>query len=161
MVATKACPNCSADVPTVAKRCKDCFHDFQVDRPKTPRWAAPMALLTAVAGMVAVALMTLGWIVSQPQDQHIQVDQDSNTITWTRTYVSGTKTEQLKFKDIQRIEYTLHATGGSEVVAVTNDGSRRLIQESSAALQSEAETYAEIVGRDLVTVDNQRGFGTK
>ena len=70
----KVCPTCGAEVPKVAKRCKDCFHDFESKSGGGGiGWAGPIALLGALAGMVVVANITLLWIVSRPQDQHIQI----------------------------------------------------------------------------------------
>ena len=158
MIATKACPSCNEDVPTVAKRCKHCFHDFQA-RPKSSLWAALIALLSAVAVMVVVANLTLFWIVSQPQEQHIQVDQDSRAIVWTRTYVSGTESDRMLFDDVARLEYVLHASGGYEIGAIAKDGGRKIVQASDSPLKTEAQTYARVMGKELVFVDNTRGFG--
>ncbi|MEZ4321354.1 MAG: hypothetical protein R3F61_28025 [Myxococcota bacterium] len=157
-VAMKDCPSCGAEVPTSAKRCKECFHDF--DAPaKTASWAGPIALLVALAGMVLVALLTLLWIVMQPQDQHILVDQDSKSIVWTRTYVTGTTTDRVEFKDVARVEYVMHTSGGYEIVAVTSDGTRKSIQESESPLRGEATKYAQLMEMELTIVDNTRGFG--
>jgi len=157
-VAMKDCPSCGADVPTSAKRCKECFHDF--DEPvKKASWAGPIALLMALAGMVVVALITLGWIVMQPQDQHILVDQDSESIVWTRTYVTGTTTDRVPFTDVRSLEYIMHTSGGYEITAVTADGSRKIIQESVSPLRGEANKYAQLMKMELSVIDNTRGFG--
>lgn len=156
----KVCPSCGAEVPKVAKRCKDCFHDF-VEKPggASMLWAGPIALLTALAGMVVVANITLLWIVSRPQDQHIQVDQDSRSIVWTRTYVTGTTSDRMLFDEILKIEYVLHSSGGYEIAAVDKQGNRKIVQASDSPLAGEAQTYARVIGKELVTIDNTRGFG--
>ncbi|MCB9677862.1 MAG: hypothetical protein H6737_22365 [Alphaproteobacteria bacterium] len=157
-VAMKDCPSCGAEVPASAKRCKECFHDF--DTPATTAsWAGPIALLVSLAGMVAVALITLLWIVMQPQDQHTLVDQDSQSIVWTRTYVTGTTTDRVQFSDVSKIEYVMHSSGGYEIVAVTSGGDRKQIQISESPIQGEANKYAELMKKDLTIVDNTRGFG--
>lgn len=155
----KVCPSCGAEVPKVAKRCKDCFHDF-VDKPGGGMgWAGPIALLVALAGMVVVANITLLWIVSRPQDQHIQIDQDSRSIVWTHTYVTGTTSDRMLFDEILKLEYVMHASGGYEIAAVDKQGDRKVVVASESPLGSEAQTYSRVIGKELITIDNTRGFG--
>ena len=154
----KTCPSCGAEAPKSARRCKDCFHDF-VDKPKGMNWAGPIALLTALAGMVIVANLTLLWIVTRPQEQHIQVDQDSRSIVWTRTYVTGPESDRMLFDDVLKLEYVMHASGGYEIAAVDKQGDRKVIQSADSPLAGEAQTYARVIGKELITVDNTRGFG--
>ena len=157
-VAMKECPSCGAEVPASAKRCKECFHDF--DEPaKGTNWAGPIALLMSLAAMVAVALVVLLWIVMQPQEQRILVDQESQSIVWTRTYVTGTTTDRLKFTDVRQLEYVQHASGGYEIVAITGDGSRKTIEESANPLTGQAKQYSELMEKELTVIDNTRGFG--
>lgn len=158
MAVMKDCPSCGAEVPESAKRCKSCFHDFD-EAPKSTNWAGPVALLVSLAGMVVVAALTLFWIVSQPQEQKILVDEGSQSIIWTATYVDGPRTDRLEFKDIARVEYVSHASGGYEIAAVTVTGDRKVIQESSSPIKGDAKKYAEIIERPLTEIDNTRGFG--
>lgn len=158
MAAKKDCPSCGEEVPASAKRCKTCFHDFD-EAPKGSGYAGPIALLVSFAGMVVVALITLLWIVSQPQEQKILVDQGSQSIIWTATYVDGPRTDRLAFKDIARVEYVSHTSGGYEIAAVTVSGDRKVIQESTSPINGEAKKYAEMIGRELTEIDNTRGFG--
>ena len=154
---TKTCPSCGTEVPVVASRCKTCFHDF--DEPaKSTNWAGPIALLVSLAAMMVVAVVTLLWIVSQPQEQKILVDEGSQSIIWTATYVTGPSTDRLEFKDISRLEYVAHASGGYEIAAVTHDGGRKIIQESTSPINGEAKKYAAMMDRPLQEIDNTRGF---
>jgi hypothetical protein len=154
----KDCPSCGAEVPQSAKRCKHCFHDFD-EAPKGTNWAGPIALLVSFAAMIVVALLVLFWIVSQPQEQKILVDQGSQSIIWTATYVDGPRTNRLPFSEIARVEYVSHASGGYEIAAVTTSGERKVIQESSTPINGEAKKYAELIGQELTEIDNTRGFG--
>ena len=158
MAAMKDCPSCHAEVPTSAKRCKECFHDFE-EAPPSGNWAGPIALLISVAGMVIVALLTLTWIVMQPQDQHIFIDQDSQSVVFTKTFVSGTTTDRLNFSEVTSLEYVMHANGGYEIVAVKVDGSRRTIKEDDSPIVGDAKKYSQVMKKPLTTVDNTRGFG--
>lgn len=158
MAAMKDCPSCGEEVPASAKRCKSCFHDFDDDAPKKTNWAGPMALLVSAAAMVLVALLTLGWIVTRPQEQRVLVDEGSQSIIWTATYVTGPTTDRLDFSDVSRVEYVAWASGGYEIAAVTNDGGRKIIQESSSPIAGEAKKYAEIMERPLQEIDHTRGF---
>lgn len=157
MAATKECPSCGEEVPASAKRCKTCFHDFD-EPPRSSGWAGPMALLVSAAAMVVVALLTLGWIVTRPQEQRVLVDEGSQSIIWTATYVTGPTTDRLDFVDVSRVEYVAYASGGYEIAAVTNAGDRRIIQESSSPINGEAKKYAEIMERPLQEIDHTRGF---
>lgn len=160
MAAMKECPSCHTEVPTSAKRCKECFHDFD-EVPVGRSWAGPVALLVSLAGMVMVALLTLVWIVMQPQDQHTFVDQGTQSIVWTRTYVTGTTTDRLDFKDVARLEYVQYASGTYEIAAVTVNGDRKVIQDGESPLKGDAEKYAKLMDKQLTEIDNTRGFGGK
>lgn len=158
MAAMKECPSCGAEVPTSAKRCKECFHDFE-ELPPSKGIAGPIALLVSVAGMVLVSLVALVWIVMQPQDAHTFVDQDTQSIIWTRTYVTGTTTDRIEFKDVQRLEYVVYASGTHEIAAVGVDGSRRVVLSSESPLRGDADKFAALMEKPVVTIDNTRGFG--
>ena len=61
--------------------------------------------------------------------------------------------------DVARLEYVLHASGGYEIGAIAKDGGRKIVQASDSPLKTEAQTYARVMGKELVFVDNTRGFG--
>ena len=152
----KDCPSCGAEVPQSAARCKECFHDFNAEPPK--RTGGPIFLLAAVAAMAVVGSITLWFVVSQPVEQLIHVDQESESIVWTSRYRGGTETDRLKWLDIAKIEYVIKQSGDFDVIAVTLTGDRKVIQTDTAPLQSEASQYATLMDKPLDVVDNTRGF---
>ncbi len=156
VVKMKDCPSCGAEVPTSATRCKECFHDFNAAPPK--RSGGPIFLLAAFAAMAVVGSLVLWFVVSQPVEQLIHVDQESESIVWTSRYRSGIETDRLKWVDIAKIEYVIKQTGDFDVVAVTLTGERHIIQTDTGPLQSEAAQYAELMDKPLEIVDNTRGF---
>ena len=157
---TKECPACGTDVPEVAKRCKTCFHDFEASGPsKGLIGSGAIALVISFAAMLVVACGVIFWIVSQPQEQKILVDEGSQSIIWTATYVTGPTTDRLDFKDIAHLEYNQYASGSFDITAVTTTGDRKVIQESVSPILGEAKKYAEMMERPLRQNDNTRGFG--
>ena len=152
----KGCPSCGAEVPTSATRCKECFHDFAAAPPK--RSGGPIFLLAAFAAMAIVGSLTLWFVVSKPVEERILVDQESQSVIWTRRYRSGIETDRLKWLDIAKLEYVIKQTGDFDIVAITLGGDRRIIQTDTAPLQSEAAHYAQLMEKPLEIVDNTRGF---
>src|SRR5690606_28019213 len=131
-VATKICPDCGAEVPTSAARCKDCFHDFNEQR--TPR-SGPLVLLAALAA-------------ESPQ-----------AATSTTQYRTGPATDRLDWTDITALEHVVTAAGKFQIVALTRTGDRVIIQQSTdRSIQSDAEHYSKVMGKPLQLVDNTRGF---
>jgi hypothetical protein len=156
-VKTKDCPSCGEEVPKVAYRCKHCFHDF--DAPaKSTSWAGPIALLVSFAAMAVVGAVTLFVIVSRPIEERILVDQDTKSVIWTTQYRTGITTDRLMWSDIISLEYALRNNGTYAVRAITTDGDRRVIHEGTSPLTSQANQYAELMGKDLAVVDETTGF---
>ncbi len=154
---TKDCPSCGEEVPTVAYRCKHCFHDF--DAPKTSgSWAGPIALLVSFAAMAVVGAVTLFVIVSRPIEERILVDQDTRSVIWTTQYRTGITTDRLMWSDILKLEYVTQSSGTFAIKALTTDGSRRTIHEGPSPLTSEANQYAQLMDKELVIVDETTGF---
>ncbi len=155
-MATKICPDCGAEVPTSAARCKECFHDFNEQRPSR---AGPLVLLAALAAMSILGALTL-WIVSmRPLDQRILVDESTHAVIFTTQYRTGPVTDRLDWVDILTLEHVVTASGRFEIVAVTNKGERVVIQRSSdRPLHSDAEHYAKVMGKPLQLTDKTRGF---
>ncbi len=156
-MSTKECPSCGVDVPASASRCKECFHDFTEEPPRRS-WAGPLMLLASLAGMAVVGALTLLFIVSAPVEERILVDEDTQSVVWTRKFRTGVETDRLKFADIVKLEYVIKSSGGFEVAALTVDGGRRVIQEDRRPLRSEAAQYSELMQKPLEEVDKTRGF---
>ena len=156
---TKECPSCGTDVPVSATRCKTCFHDFTEDEEiKRSGMSGPLALLGAFAAMAVVGALTFWMISSQPLDQRIFVDGDTQSVVWTTKYRTGVETERLAFNDVVKLEYVMRANGGFAVQAVTVQGDRKVIHEDERPLRTEATRYAKLMDKDLEEVDNTRGF---
>ncbi len=153
----KECPSCGMDVPVSANRCKECFHDFNEAPPKRS-WAGPLMLLASLAGMAVVGALTLLFIVSAPVEERILVDEDTQSVVWTRKFRTGIETDRLKFADIDKLEYVIQSSGGFEIVALTSGGDRKVIQEGRRPLRSEAAQYSELMNKPLEEVDETRGF---
>lgn len=157
-MANKTCPACGADVPQVAQRCKHCFHDFD-EAPK--KKSGMVVLLGFVAVMAILGAGVLSWILYFSVAEKIIVDAETQSIVITRTSATDTESERIPFASIEKIE---HVMGGEramfEVVAVTTDGRRYIIKQSSdAPLIGHAEHIAAVVKKPMVQVKNIRGFG--
>lgn len=159
-MSTKDCPSCGAVVPASATRCKECFHDFTEEPEPAGFGSGPLLLLGTLAGMALVGGVTFWWIASQPVDGRILVDEATQSVIWTNKYRNRVETDRLAFGDIIKLEYVLRATGGFEIVAVTVDGDRRIIEEDTRPLRTEANQYAQLMDKPLEEVDNTRGFHT-
>jgi len=156
-VSDKTCPSCGADVPSVAKRCRECFHDFTAE-PERSSTSAPLILLGFVAVMAVLGAATLGAITTFPLDQKIQVDQGSGYIVTTTQYVSGVQTERVPFSEIASVQHIIVGNGTFEVRAVSTDGSSLLILKENKSQKGVAEKYAKLMGKQFTEVDNSSGF---
>jgi hypothetical protein len=156
-MATKTCPSCGADVPVAARRCKECFHDF--DEVAAPRSGGPMALLAAVAAMAVLGAATFWYVSSIPTDLRILVDEGSRSVQWVTQYQDGTlQTDRLAFDDIGKLEYVVTRGGDFEIRAVTLEGERKVIEtDPNKPLQLRAEKYAEMMNKPLDLVDQSLG----
>ena len=151
----KDCPSCGLSVPKTASRCKDCFHDFE--EAPTRANGGPIFLLIATATMALLGSGTLLYVTSYPIEERILVDQETQSVIWTRQYRTGIDTNRVRWTEIAKLEYVV-SPNSNEIVAVGNDGGRHVIQESTNALRSEASRYAELMDKPLEQVDNTHGF---
>ena len=153
----KSCPSCGADVPAVATRCKECFHDFsEVKRKKT----GPIVLLAAFAAMAVIGAGTFYFITQQPIEQRILVDEETQSVVFTTQFRSGPVTERMMWSEIGKLEHIIAPNGTFEVIAIRLDGSRKVIQEShDKPLTNIAEHYSTLMDKPLEMIDNTAGFG--
>lgn len=157
-MSTKDCPSCGAVVPASATRCKECFHDFTEDDLPSRSRSGPIMVLATVAAMATVGAGTLWYIVSQPIEEKISVQQETQSVVKVRKYRNRVESEQLRFADIVKLEYVLNTGGSHQVIAVTSDGDREVIHSGKSSLRKEAQRYAQLMDKPLEEVDNTRGF---
>lgn len=155
-MATKSCPDCGAEVPASAARCKECFHDFSESKPSK---TGPIVLLAALAAMSILGALTF-WVISmRPLEERILVDESTEAVIFTTHYRSGPETERLDWGDIASLEHVTTQGGKHRIVAITTTGDRRVIQASEERpLRSDAEHYAEVMQKPLGIVDETRGY---
>lgn len=154
-MATKTCPECGADVPASAARCKECFHDFQEPAPSR---LGPLVLLAAFAAMSLVGALVF-WVISmRPLEHRVLVDEGTQAVIFTTQYRSGPVTERLDWSDIVALEYTVVA-GEQQIIAITIDGDRRIIQRAEGKpLRPEAERFSRVMDKPIRVVDPTARF---
>ena len=151
-MSTKICPNCNAEVASVANLCKHCFHDFHtpVVKKKSPWWT----LLFLACGTAIVSAMAFGYMADQKKVFNITIDQETQSIVFTTRYADRTEAERVYFKDISSIEYKMNARPRPfEVDVVTVRGDRFVYQQSSDPIEFEARQLSEITGKPYLTKD--------
>lgn len=155
---TKDCPSCGAEVPTVATRCKECFHDFE---QKTVKQGGLMPLLGTLAAMAVVGAATFWYVTGHPTDKKILVDQETQSIIWTAAFQDGTiKTDRVRFEDVTKLEYVKSRGGGFEIVAITTAGDRKVVQSSPEQnIEAIAQQYAQTMKKPLDIVDKTGALG--
>jgi hypothetical protein len=158
-MSVKICPSCGSEVPESATRCKTCFHDFTVEVDTRAKKVGPLAVLASFALMAIVGTLILFFVVSRPVEERILVDEDTQSVVWTRKFRDSIETERLRFDEIAKLEYVRTATGTFEIVAVDLEGGRHVIQEAETELRGEAGQYAKLMGKPLAEVDNTTTFG--
>ena len=154
------CPSCGTDAPAVAHTCKECFHDFDADRSAQPKGSSPLVLLVAIAGIALVVAGAVYTASQRPVDARVLVDDTSQSVKWVTLYEGGRReVDNLLFSDIAKLQHVTTSNGNQQVVAVTLDGDRKIIDANpNASLRNTAETYAELMDKPLEFVDETTGF---
>jgi hypothetical protein len=155
-VQKKDCPSCGLEVPEVAYRCKECFHDFQSTKTTNN---GPIVILGLLAVMGILGAITLGLIVSFPTNENILVHQDSQSIIFTRQYSVGPiQTERLPFKNVSAVEHVIESNGTYSVVAILTNGSRLNLNNAKRSQKGPAQNYARMMGKPWQEQDQTSGF---
>lgn len=141
-MATRNCPSCGAEAPLSANRCKQCFHDFATRRMS---WG-PVLILGVLAFMSFVAAFAFVIASMGALDERVLVSAETKSIVIATKYPSGIVPRRIPFTDVMKLEHT-PATEGFQIVALTTDGSRTVIQSGKEALHAEAERYAGMMGK--------------
>ena len=150
----KTCPSCGEEVPSVAKRCRECFHDFTAEPVKSGS-NAPLMFLGFLAVMSVLGAATLGVITSFPVSAPIvQVDGRTKYIISTTQYVSGIRTDRVSFNEVQEVHHIIVGNGFFEVRAIRNDGGQVLLSKAKKSMKGNAEQYADVMGKPFKNIDN-------
>lgn len=160
---TKTCPSCGADVPRVAKRCRECFHDLRDKSSGSASGGSSamnglLILVGALGIMSVLAAVALGTIVSFPLDAKIQVNKESQYVIITRQYVSGIKSERVAFSDIVAVKHVIASAGVFKIVAIQSSGSELVIAQADRSLKGDAEKYAEVMDKPFTEDDRTGGL---
>jgi ribosomal protein L40E len=153
---TKICPNCGAEVPTIANLCKHCFFDFNLPPPKrqSPLW--PILFLAFGTSMVAAA--SYAYQHTTGASRRVTVDEETESIVFTITYADRTEAERIRFKEISSIELDRNASPMHyEIEVISTGGERFVFAQSNSPLEMEAQKLAETTGRPLVVKDDSPG----
>lgn len=155
-MSTKICPNCNAEVPSVAHLCKHCFHDFHVVVPKRKSPLFPI-LLFAV-GSALVSAMAYGYIHGQNRAYNISLDQETQSIVFTTRYSDRTEAERVYFKDVSTVEYVKNTSPRPfEVAVLTTKGDRHIYMQSDEPLEFQSQQLADTIKRPVITRDEAGG----
>jgi len=157
-MATKTCPSCGEEVPVVAARCKSCFFDFN-EEPAANK-GGMMGLLLLFAAMAVVGMGVFWYLHTQVAAERVVVEEETQTIIITRKSAAKTEATRVAFGDVTRVEYVLGGeTALYEIVAVTGDGERYVIQASDdSSLDVRAEHISRTMEKPLERVRNVKTF---
>lgn len=151
-MSTKICPNCNAEVPSVAHLCKHCFHDFHVVVPK--KKSPLFTILFLAVGTALVSAGAYGYIHSQNRMSKISVDEETESIVFTTTYADRTEADRVFWKDVSMVEYVKNTSPHQfEVVVVTQKGERHVYQAGNEPLDYPAQQLADVIKRPMVVKD--------
>lgn len=151
-MSTKVCPNCGAEVPSVANLCKHCFHDFNMVVPK--RKSPWFTLLVLAASTAIVAALAFSYIHSQSRTFKISVNKETEQIVFVTKYADHTESDTVPFKDVSAVEYVMNAHPRPfEIAILTTRGDRYVYQQGDDQLDLAAQKLGEFLGKPVVTRD--------
>lgn len=159
----KTCPSCGEMVPTAAMRCKHCFHEFATDEP-VKKTSGILLLLGTVAAMVCVGAGVMYYVVNhQAVKRNVSIDQESQSVVWTRTSSQGIETDRLPFAEIKELEFVVGGKRSTwEVYAVQLDGEKKLLHSSDeGTLKGYAEHISHVMDKQVVEIRNMKDFDEK
>ena len=155
-MSTKTCPECGAEVPVSAARCKECFHDFH-EAPASR--VGPLLLLASFAAMSVVGALVFWGISMRPLEHRVLVDEGTQAVIFTTQYRTGPVTDRLDWSDIVMLQHVVTGTGAQEIVAITIDGDRKVIQHSDTKpLRPEADRYGRVMNKPVTYIDSTTEF---
>ena len=155
-MATKTCPECGAEVPVSALRCKECFHDFQQEPSRS---TGPLLILASFAAMSVVGALVFWGISMRPIEHRVLVDEATQAVIFTTQYRTGPVTDRLDWSEIVMLQHVVTGTGAQEIIAITIDGDRKVIQHSeNKPLRPEADRYARVMNKPVTYIDSTTEF---
>ena len=120
---------------------------------------SPMSLLFALAAMAILGAATFWFVSQRPLAQKILVDEETRSVIFTTEYRTGPQADRLSWDNIVKLQHITSSNGNFEIVAITTDAEKVVIQTSSERpLTGTANAYAQIMEKPLEVVDNTRGF---
>jgi ribosomal protein L40E len=151
-VNVKNCPNCNAEVPSVANLCKHCFHDFNVVVPK--KKSPLFTLLFLAVGTALVSAIAYGYIYDQNKTSKISLDQETESIVFTTRYADHIESDRVFWKDVTTVEYVKNTQPRPfEVAVVTTKGERFVFEQGDDPLDYQAQQLADTIKRPLSVKD--------
>lgn len=158
-MSTKTCPSCGIDVPVSAQRCKECFHDFTSEPARGGAGKGVLIILATLAAMAVVGGGIVQWMSSYPSSIRTLVNGENKTIQVIEEYQDGhVQTSQVAFEQVARLEYSAGGQGFFEIVAVTTDGRRVVLNhDPTHPLAGDAESYARRMEKPLEIIDKPPG----
>lgn len=155
-VSTKICPNCNAEVPSIANLCKHCFHDFHVvvAPKKSPWWT----LLFLGVGTSIVAAWAFAYLQGQYKTSNISIDRGSQLMVFTTKYPDRTEASRVYFKDVAQVEYVKNtAPQPFMIFVVTKKGERFTFAGSGEPIDYKARDLATELGATVIEKDEYAG----
>ncbi len=158
MAATKTCPECHAEVPAAAPRCKHCFHDFS-EAPRK-RSGGLVALVAFIALAAALSAGTMYYLQANAAKEHNLFDRETRSIVFTKQYRDRTETNRVSFDEVAKVELLIGDPRAAWVVEiVTVDGKRYVYNKSDDKnLQGMAEYLANAMEKPLVVTRVRKSF---
>lgn len=147
----KICPNCNAEVPSVANLCKHCFHDFHtvVAKRSSPLW--PVLFLAFGSGVVSA--MAYQSMHADSRTSRVAIDGETERIVFTDVYSDGPVSQQVFFKDIESVEYKMDGSPRPfEVAVITSAGDRFVMSQADEPLDFKARQVADMLDKPLNNV---------
>ena len=147
-MSTKSCPSCHTEIPQLAYRCKQCFHDFDIK--KVSSGSPFMVLLKLVAAMAVVASIVFWQTAGVPSEIQVSVDQRTQTIRVTEMAGGELNTNTVRFGEISQLQHRTLSNGQYVVVVKSHSGA----ELSFPVKDFSQETWA----NEVLTTINNEGF---
>ena len=119
-------------------------------------------IIGLIAAMVCVGAGVMYYVLNfQSVKRNVVIDEETQSVVWTRTYADKVETDRLPFAEIEKVENIMGGSNATfEVMLVTTDGERFLLNQSNdVPLESYAQHISHVIEKPLVQVRKIKGFG--